>query len=59
MGINDLIVTTPYKQQGRLCNFHLPKKIRIGTIDKFQGQEAEVTIISMVRYPFQLELVFK
>lgn len=49
MGIKDIIVTTPYKQQERLCNFYLQKGIRIGTIDEFQGQEAEVTIISMVR----------
>ena len=49
MGIKDIIVTTPYKQQERLCNLHLQNGIRIGTIDKFQGQEAEVTIISMVR----------
>ena len=49
MGIKDIIVTTPYKQQERLCNFYLQKGVRIGTIDEFQGQEAEVTIISMVR----------
>jgi ATP-dependent RNA/DNA helicase IGHMBP2 len=49
MRIKDIIVTTPYKQQERLCNFYLQKGIRIGTIDEFQGQEAEVTIISMVR----------
>jgi superfamily I DNA and/or RNA helicase len=49
MGIKDIIVTTPYKQQERLCNLHLQNGIRIGTIDKFQGQEAEITIISMVR----------
>jgi AAA domain len=49
MGIKDIIVTTPYKQQERLCNFYLQQGIRIGTIDEFQGQEAEVTIISMVR----------
>ena len=49
IGITDIIVTTPYKQQERLCNFYLHNGIRIGTIDEFQGQEAEVTIISMVR----------
>jgi superfamily I DNA and/or RNA helicase len=49
IGITDIIVTTPYKQQERLCSFYLHNGIRIGTIDEFQGQEAEVTIISMVR----------
>lgn len=49
MGIKDIIVTTPYKQQERLCNFYLQKGIRIGTVDEFQGQEAEATIISMIR----------
>ncbi|HET7644764.1 MAG TPA: AAA domain-containing protein [Nitrososphaeraceae archaeon] len=49
MGIKDIIVTTPYKQQERLCHFYLQKGIKIGTIDEFQGQEAEVTVISMVR----------
>src|SRR5215208_5002683 len=37
-----------YKQE-KLCNFYLQKGIRIGTIDEFQGHEAEVTIISIVR----------
>jgi GTPase SAR1 family protein len=53
MGINDVMVTTPYKQQERMLQLHLPIQerggIRVGTIDKFQGQEDEVTIISMVR----------
>ena len=49
MGINSIIVTTPYKQQERMLQLNLQKGLRIGTIDKFQGQEDEVTIISMVR----------
>ena len=53
MGINSIMVSTPYKQQERMLQLHLPLQesggIRVGTIDKFQGQEDEVTIISMVR----------
>lgn len=56
MGIDDIIVTTPYKQQERLFQLNLIKKtdyyntrLRIGTIDEFQGQESEVIIVSMVR----------
>jgi superfamily I DNA and/or RNA helicase len=56
MGIDDIIVTTPYKQQERLFQLNIINKpdyynsrVRIGTIDEFQGQECEVTIVSMVR----------
>jgi superfamily I DNA and/or RNA helicase len=53
MGIDDIMISTPYKQQERMLQLHLPTQerggIRVGTIDKFQGQEDEVTIISMVR----------
>jgi hypothetical protein len=54
MGIDDIIITTPYKQQERMFQFYLNDnrsnpKIHVGTIDEFQGQEAEVTIVSMVR----------
>ena len=49
MGIHNIIVITPYKQQERMLQLYLPKSLRIGTVDKFQGQEDEVTIISMVR----------
>jgi len=49
MGINNIIVTTPYKQQERMLQLNLQRSLKIGTIDKFQGQEDEVTIISMVR----------
>jgi len=56
MGIDDIIVTTPYKQQERLFQLntinrreYYNTRLRIGTIDEFQGQECEVTIVSMVR----------
>lgn len=56
MGIDDIIVTTPYKQQERLFQLNIINRkdyyntrLRIGTIDEFQGQECEVTIVSMVR----------
>jgi hypothetical protein len=53
MGINSIMIMTPYKQQERMMQLNLQhhhtQGIRIGTVDKFQGQEDEVTIISMVR----------
>ena len=53
MGINSIMIMTPYKQQERMLQLYLQhhqdQGIRIGTVDKFQGQEDEVTIISMVR----------
>src|SRR6266571_3027732 len=53
IGIKSIMVITPYKQQERMLQLQLQQQdmqaIRIGTVDKFQGQEAEVAIISMVR----------
>jgi superfamily I DNA and/or RNA helicase len=54
IGIDDIIITTPYKQQERMLQFQLNnsgnnRKVLVGTIDEFQGQESEVTIVSMVR----------
>jgi superfamily I DNA and/or RNA helicase len=53
MGINSIMIMTPYKQQERMLQLclqhHHDQGIRIGIVDKFQGQEDEVTIISMVR----------
>ena len=50
MGVFNVIGTTPYKQQERMLQLHLQEEgVRVGTIDKFQGQEDEVAIISMVR----------
>ena len=45
---NDILVVTPYNiQVNYLCSI-LPPNARVGTIDKFQGQEAPIVLISMV-----------
>ena len=41
------MVVAPYNMQVNLLKRILPKGARVGTVDKFQGQEAEVVIISM------------
>lgn len=44
---DDLLVVTPYNAQANLLRSLLPAGARVGTIDKFQGQEAPVSLISM------------
>ena len=44
---NDLMVVTPYNAQVRRLRASLPQGVRIGTVDKFQGQEAPVVFFSM------------
>jgi predicted RecB family nuclease len=43
---NDILVVTPYNLQVRMLAERLPG-IRVGTVDKFQGQEAAVVLYSM------------
>ena len=43
----NILVVAPYNAQVRLLKEVLPGDIAIGTVDKFQGQEAEVVIVSM------------
>jgi predicted RecB family nuclease len=45
---NDILVVTPYNLQVQKLKSTLPEGTRIGTVDKFQGQEAPVVIFSMV-----------
>jgi uncharacterized protein len=47
LGINDLLVVTPYNMQVSLLKSMLPPLARVGTVDRFQGQEAAVVLISM------------
>lgn len=44
---DNILIVAPYNQQVNLLKTKLPVHARIGTVDKFQGQEAEVVIISM------------
>jgi len=43
----DVIVVAPYNAQVRCLREHLPETVRVGTVDKFQGQEAPVVFYSM------------
>jgi predicted RecB family nuclease len=47
LGIDDIVVVAPYNAQVRRIIETLPKGSRVGTVDKFQGQEAPVVIYSM------------
>ncbi|TMK98896.1 MAG: TM0106 family RecB-like putative nuclease [Actinobacteria bacterium] len=44
---DDVMVVTPYNAQVRCLTEHLPVGVRIGTVDKFQGQEAQIVFFSM------------
>ena len=44
---NDLLVVTPYNAQAARLAAALPPGSRIGTVDRFQGQEACVVFFAM------------
>ena len=46
--VEDILVISPYNAQVNYLLSILAKGARVGTIDKFQGQEAAINIISMV-----------
>jgi uncharacterized protein len=45
--LNDVVVVAPYNVQVHKLIDALPDGARVGTVDKFQGQEAAVAIVSM------------
>lgn len=47
LGVEDVLVVAPYTMQVRLLRERLPAAARIGSVDRFQGQEAPVVIVSM------------
>ncbi len=44
---NDILFVCPYNLQVRKLRGVLPAEARVGSVDKFQGQEAAVVIVSM------------
>ena len=47
MTLDDVLVVAPYNRQVARLVDALPKGARVGTVDKFQGQQAPVVIYSM------------
>ena len=47
MSTANILVVSPYNMQVSKLKLALPEGARVGTVDKFQGQEAEVVIVSM------------
>lgn len=47
MSTDNILVVAPYNMQVNLLKDVLPEGARVGTVDKFQGQQAEAVIISM------------
>ena len=45
--LSDILIVAPYNAQVSLLAEALPEGARVGTVDKFQGQEAPVVIYSM------------
>ena len=47
ISIDDILIVSPFNAQVNFLKARLKKGARCGTIDKFQGMEAPITIISM------------
>jgi superfamily I DNA and/or RNA helicase len=47
ISLDDILVVAPYNMQVNLLKLRLPHGTKIGTVDKFQGQQAAVVIVSM------------
>ncbi len=43
----DILVVAPYNAQVRTLRSRLPDAVPVGTVDKFQGQQAPVVLVSM------------
>ncbi len=47
MTLDDILIVAPYNAQVGVLKETLPPGSRVGTVDKFQGQEAQAVIVSM------------
>lgn len=63
VALEDMIVVAPYNAQVEMLRRHLPAAVRVGTVDKFQGQQALVVFFSLTassrdEVPRGLEFLF-
>ena len=63
LSLDDIVVVAPYNAQVACLVESLPPGARVGTVDRFQGQEAAVSIFSMATssvedLPRNLEFLF-
>ena len=47
LGLEDILVVSPYNVQVNHLKSVLPPGAKVGTVDKFQGQEAPAVLVSM------------
>lgn len=47
ISFNDILIVAPYNIQVSKIKESLPQEAKVGSVDKFQGQEAPIVIISM------------
>ncbi len=47
IAIDDILYVAPYNMQVRSLRERLPEGARVGSVDKFQGQEAPIVIVSL------------
>lgn len=47
VGLDDILLVAPYNMQVRRLQSALGDQARVGSVDKFQGQEAAIVIVSM------------
>jgi uncharacterized protein len=47
LAYDDFIVVAPYNAHVRLLREQLPEEVQVGTVDKFQGQQATVSFFAM------------
>lgn len=63
LGQGDILVVAPYNAQVNALRARLPPAVRVGTVDRFQGQEAPVCLVSMTtssgaELPRDIEFLF-
>ena len=63
VGHSDIMVVAPFDAQVNALRTALPPAVRVGTVDRFQGQEAPVCLVSMTtssaeELPRDIEFLF-